>query len=117
MFYEEKRGFAVGCCRIRDPWSDPRLQFLLRAETRDGRAEVCFRRVPELLDQRMPIERLLDDAALHARAAAMDQAHLAKASFVGGGDVFIDNRRDVPGSEGVEVEEMFDRYAMHHVCP
>lgn len=81
----------VSCCRFRDPGSDPRLQFLLRAEARDRRAKVRFRRVPELFDQRMPIERLLDDAALHALAAAMDEAHLAESGGMRGRDVLVND--------------------------
>ena len=85
------------------PALDPRETSIL-TKARGGGPQVGLGGVPELLDQRMPIERLLDDAALHALAAPVDQAHLAEARFVGGGDVLIDDRLDIAWGEGVEVE-------------
>ena len=63
-----------------------------------------FRRVVEALDERVPLERGLDDAALDAVAAAVNQSDLAQAGLVRGGDVLLDDRLDVARVEGVEVE-------------
>lgn len=68
-----------------------------------------LRRVPELLDERMSIERLLHDPALHAFAASVNEPHFAKPRFVRGGDVVGDDRRNVARREGVEVERILDR--------
>ena len=46
--------------------------------------------------------------ALHARAAAVDQSHLAKARRVRGDDVLLHDRRDVARGECVEIEGVFD---------
>ena len=64
--------------------------------------------VPELHHERMVLECLLDDAALNAFAASVNQPHLAQACFVRGGDVLGDDRCDVARREGVEVERAFD---------
>src|SRR5262245_8438620 len=68
--------------------------------------------VPELGDERMPFERLLDDATLDAAAASVDQADLAKPCFPRGGDVLVDARLDVLRLKGVQVERGFDRNSM-----
>ena len=68
-----------------------------------------LRGVPELLDERVAFERLLDDAALDPLAAAVNETYLAEASLVGGADVLFDDRFDVARREGVEVEYAFDR--------
>ena len=60
----------------------------------------------------MPLECRLDDAALHASAAAVNQSYLAQAGLLGGADVFVDDRRDVSSGEGMQVECVLDRNAM-----
>ena len=75
----------------------------------DCGAEVRLRRVPELHDQRMFLERLLDDAALNALAASVDQPHFAEPGFVRGTDVLLDDGCDVARRERVKVERVFDR--------
>ena len=45
----------------------------LVAQPGDGCAEMCLRGIPELDDQRMPIERLLHDAALDALTAQLKE--------------------------------------------
>ena len=87
---------------------------LLLAQPCDGGAQVGFARVPELDDQRMPFERLLDDPPLHALAAPVDEAHLAQARLVGGVHVLFDEGLDVAGSKGVEIERRLDRHAVGH---
>src|SRR3989338_5344840 len=72
------------------------------------------RRVPELLDERMTVERLLDDAALDSLAAAMDQANLVEARCMGGGDVLLHDGPDVAGGEGVQIERSFDGDPVGH---
>ena len=71
--------------------------------------EVRFRRVPELHDQRMVFERLLDDAALNAFAASMNQPNFAKARFVRSRHVLDDNRCHIAWRERMKVEGVFDR--------
>jgi hypothetical protein len=70
--------------------------------------EVRFRRVPELHDQRMVLERLLDDAALNAFAASMNQPNSAKARFVRSRHVLDDHRRHIAWRERMKVERIFD---------
>jgi hypothetical protein len=60
----------------------------------------------------MPLEHLLHDAALNAFAAAMNQADLTQAGFVRGVDVLLDDRRDLPRRERVQVEVIVDGNAV-----
>ena len=78
------------------------------AKAGDRRAQVCLRRVPELHDERVVLERLLDDAPLNTFAASVNQPHLAQACFVCRADVFLDDGCDVARRKGVEVERGFD---------
>ncbi len=48
------------------------------------------------------------DLTVHADAATVDQAHLAKAAGVGGDQVVLDDRGDVAGREGVQIERVLD---------
>ena len=59
--------------------------------------------IREALDQRMPVEDLLHDAALNSSAAAVDEPHLRIPGRMRLIDVFFNERRNVPGEEGVEV--------------
>ena len=68
------------------------------------RAQMRLRRIPELHHQRMLLERGLHDAALHPFASPMNQSHFTQPALVRGADVFVDDRGDVAGSEGVEIE-------------
>ena len=56
----------------------------------------------------MVLQCLLDDAALDAFAASVNQPHLTQTCFVRGGHVLGDDRCDVARREGVEVERGFD---------
>jgi hypothetical protein len=80
------------------------LRTLSRAKAGDGCAEVCLRRIPELLDERMSFERLLHDAALHTLASPVNQAHFTEAGVMRRDYVFVDDRGDVAWREGVKVE-------------
>ena len=73
-----------------------------------------FGSVPEGLDQRMFLERLLNDSALNTLAAAMNEAHLIEARFVCSVHVLFDNRFDVARCKGVQIERAFNRDAMGH---
>ena len=51
----------------------------------------------------------MDDRALDADAAAVDQADLTEAAFVSRPKVLLDHRRDVARGERVQVERVIDR--------
>ena len=70
--------------------------------------------VPELLHQRMALERLLDDAPLDAFAASMNEADLPEARLVRRADVLFDYGFNVAGRERVEIEGVFDGDAVRH---
>ena len=57
----------------------------------------------------MAFEEGLDAGALMTAAAAVNQADFAQAGGVRGGEVFVDERRDVGRREAVEIEHRFDR--------
>ena len=72
--------------------------------------------VPEFRDERVPIERLLHDAALHAAAAAVDESNLPQARGMRRVHVLFDNGLDVTGCEGVQIQRAFDRDVMSHAA-
>ena len=84
------------------------------AQPRDSCAEVSLGCVPEFADERMALQGLLHDAALHACAASVDQTDLAKAGLVCGGDVLFDDGGDIARGKGVEIQCAFNRDAMRH---
>lgn len=67
--------------------------------------------VPELGDERVALEGLLDDAALDARAPAVNETDLPESAIEGGAHVFGHHRGNVAWSEGVQVERGLDRDA------
>ena len=69
------------------------------SEPHQRRAEVRRRVVPELLDARVPVERGLHDAALHAASASVDDADLAESRVCRRRHVLLDDRRDVRGAK------------------
>ena len=75
---------------------------------------MCVGRVPELGHERMLFERPLDDAALNALAAPVNQANLPQPAFPRRRDVVIDEGADILGTERVKVEGMFDRNPVRH---
>lgn len=99
-------------CRICQPSRAGEASILTKA--RDGRAEMRLGGVPELLHQRMALERLLDEAPLDAFAASMNEADLPEARLVRRADVLFDYGFDVAGREGVEIERLFDGDAVRH---
>jgi hypothetical protein len=70
---------------------------------------VRVRRVEKFDHEWVLVEHFLHNAPLDADAAAVNQAHFAQARGVGGADVLVDNRPDICGLEGVEIEATFDR--------
>lgn len=83
--------------------------FGLPGQDRDGGAEVGLRRVVKFAHERVLVQRALNDAALDAFAAAVNQTHLPQSCSVRGADVFVDDRRDVLGQKGMKVEAIVDR--------
>ena len=71
--------------------------------------------VPELLDERMTLERSLDDAALNPASAAVNEPHFSKPCLRGGGHILLDDRRNIRRRERVQVELALDwnRYGIH----
>jgi len=56
----------------------------------------------------MVVKKALDDGALGAGAAAVDQPHLAESPRRRLFQVFVHYRRDVPRCEGVQVKAVLD---------
>ena len=83
-------------------------------EPRDRGSEVGFGGIPELGDEWMPLEHLLNDASLNALAAAVNQPDLTETTFVCRIDILLDDRGDVARRERVQVEVGFDRNAVGH---
>ena len=69
--------------------------------------------VPELDDAFVTIQGRLNDAALDAASASMNEADFGDAGICGGVDVLDDNGGDVARREGVEVEFGFDWNDVH----
>jgi len=80
-------------------------------------SQVCVRVVPELGDERMVVERVLDDAPLNAPPAPVDESELSQAGFVCGAHVLLDDRRNVTRREGVQIEFGFDWDAHQALSP
>jgi len=70
--------------------------------------------VPELDDERMPIECGLHDAALHAASTAVHEANAHESCLRRRLDIFIDDRRDIARRERVQIQLTLDRKAMRH---
>jgi hypothetical protein len=77
-------------------------------ESRDRRAEVGSRVVPELGDERVSLERRLNEAALNTAAPPVHEAHLAQPGLGSGVYVVCDDASDIPWDEGVQVDFGFD---------
>jgi hypothetical protein len=75
--------------------------------------------VEKLNHERMPLERLLHDAALDADTAAVYEPHFAQTGGMGFGDVLFDDRRDIARREGMQIDHAFyrngDRVLILHV--
>jgi hypothetical protein len=62
----------------------------------------------------MSLERLLDDAALNAHAAAVDEPHVSQTRGVCFIQILFDDGWDVARREGVKIERAFDRDPVGH---
>src|SRR4051812_49460787 len=80
-----------------------------RRQAREGRAEVGGCIVPEFRDQRMAIERRLNDASLDAATAAVDQADLPEARGGGRTHEFVHHGWNIFRRERMKVELRFNR--------
>ena len=67
--------------------------------------------VEKLRHERVSFERFLNDAALNAAAAAVDEADFSQSGLVRFVDIFLDERRDIARAERVKIETVFDRYS------
>ena len=65
--------------------------WIVKTQPAHRRAEMRRGVIPELDDERMPVECLLHDPPLHTAATAMDQAELSKSRFVRRVDVLLDH--------------------------
>jgi len=83
-------------------------------QARHGGAKMGFSGVPELRDQRMPLERLLHDPALDPLAAAVYEADFAETRFMGCAHVLFHDRLDIPRRERVQIQVIFNRNAVGH---
>ena len=68
-------------------------------ESRDRRAEVGSRVVPELGDERVSIERRLNEAALNTAASPVHEAHVAQTGQGGGVYVVCDHAATSRGAK------------------
>ena len=84
-------------------------------QARHGGAKMGFSGVPELRDQRMPLERLLHDPALDPLAASVYKADFAQARCMGRIHVLFDDRLDIPRRERVQIQVIFNRNAVGHI--
>ena len=78
----------------------------------DGGAEVCARVIVEGADQRMCAQDLVHTGALHADAAAVNEAHQPKSGGVCFLEIGIDHVGNVAWRERMEIELRPDRYDM-----
>src|SRR5262245_8261454 len=79
------------------------------AQSRDGRAQVGFRGVPEFSHQRVSFERLLHDAPLNPFAPSVNEPYLTETGVVCGVHVFLDDGLDLAGRERMTVGRVFYR--------
>ena len=68
-----------------------------------------FPRIVKALDQRVFLESCLNDSALYALTAPMNQPHFPKSGPVRLIHVLLDHRFDVSGREGVKIDRVFNR--------
>ena len=71
--------------------------------------QVSGRIVEKFNDEVVALEHLLNDGALDAAPAAVNQSHLSQAGSMSLADVLIDDRWNVVGSERMEIERRLDR--------
>src|SRR5256885_8900926 len=84
----------------------------IRAEPDERGAEVGRRVIAERFDLRKPIECRLNDTALDAGSASVNDADFAEAGPRRGVDVLLDDGRDVARREHVEIDLALDGQPM-----
>jgi hypothetical protein len=83
------------------------------SENGDRRAKVGLNGVVEGLDERMIPQDLLDTHALDADPSSMNESDFPQTGLMRRAHVLVDDRRDVPRQERVQVERVFDWDATH----
>jgi hypothetical protein len=78
------------------------------AQNRDRGPEMGAGIIEELDYERMAVQGLLHDTALNTLSAPVDQANGAQAGLMRRIEVLLDDRRNISGGEGVEVEAVPD---------
>jgi hypothetical protein len=73
-------------------------------ESGDRGAQVSPGIVPELADERVLIERSLDQGTLHATATAVNQPDLAESSLMRCAQILLNHFDDIPRRKGMQVE-------------
>ena len=68
-----------------------------------------FPRIVKALDQRVFLESCLNDSALYARTAPVNQPHFTKSGPVRLIHVLFDHRFDVSGREDMQIDRVFNR--------
>jgi len=63
-----------------------------------------FSRVPKFGNERMLIQKPLNDTALDAESTSVNQTNFAETSSIGRAEVLVDDRWDIARVERVEVE-------------
>jgi hypothetical protein len=64
--------------------------------------------VEKLQHERVPVEDLLDDPALHASSATVNEPHFTQSYSVSLVEVLFHDRRNIARWEGVKIELAFD---------
>lgn len=72
--------------------------------------------VPELNDERMPIECPLYEAALDTATPTVDEAYFSVAGLVRRAQVVIHHGYDVPWVEGVQIDRVVDGETVDHAA-
>ena len=70
--------------------------------------------IPEGRHERMAFECDVDDAALDAAAAPVNDSQLTKTGFVRSAHVLLDDRGDLGGKKRVQIQLGTDRMTMDH---
>ena len=83
------------------------------AEAGDRGAQVSLRIVPELGDERVLIERSLDQGTLDATSTPVNQPDLAESSLMRGAQILLNYVHDIPRRKGMQVERILDGQFMH----
>jgi hypothetical protein len=72
-----------------------------------------FRRIAERRHQRVIPQDLVDPRPLHPNPPSVNEPDLRQANLVRRANVLVDDRRNIARRESVQVDRLFDGYAMH----